>query len=116
MRLRYASAPPRHSRRGLTQALGIMTVLPEIFCDLNAQMTVHGYLLTTGSHQDLAKLGLTAETALGMRFTFNGGDDTREGEEPVEIVFDGTIQKDQKWGYLAVSDTRGVYWRPKADA
>ncbi len=49
-----------------------------------------------------------------MPFTFNGGDDTPDGGEPVEIVFDGTIERDSKWGYLAVSDPKGVYWRAKA--
>ena len=87
--------------------------LPDIFCDLNACMTDNGYALTIGSIQDLARLGLTAEQAVGMQFTFNGGDDTSDGGEPVEIVFDGTIEKDQKWGYLAVSDSKGIYWRAK---
>ncbi|SFV32157.1 hypothetical protein SAMN05428990_2329 [Pseudoxanthomonas sp. YR558] len=49
-----------------------------------------------------------------MPFTFNGGDDTPDEGDPVEIVFDGTIERDSKWGYLAVSDPKGVYWRPKA--
>jgi len=91
-----------------------MSGFPDIFCDLNAQMTARGYLLTAGSHQDLANLGLTAETALGMEFTFNGGDDSVEGKEAVEIVFNGTIERDERYGYLAVSDSRGVYRRPKA--
>ena len=49
-----------------------------------------------------------------MHFTFNAGDDTTEGGDPVEIVFDGTIEKVARWGYLAVSDSKGVYWRVKA--
>ena len=88
--------------------------LPEIFFDVNARMTDNGYALTNGSIQDLASLGLTAEQAVGMRFTFNAGDDTPDGGDPVEIVFEGTIEKDAKWGYLAVSDSKGIYWRGKA--
>ncbi|WP_369935395.1 hypothetical protein [Xanthomonas tesorieronis] len=88
-------------------------VLPDIFCDLNARMTDNGYALTRGSIEDLARLGLTPERAVGIPFTFNGGDDTPDGGDPVEIVFDGTIERDSKWGYLAVSDPKGVYWRAK---
>ena len=87
--------------------------LPEIFCDLNARMTDNGYALTSGSLQDLASLGLTVEQAVGMQFTFNAGDDTSEGGDPVEIVFDGTIESDAKWGFLAVADSKGIYWRAK---
>jgi hypothetical protein len=86
---------------------------PEIFCDLNSRMTDNGYALTNGSVQDLARLGLTAEQAIGMQFTFNAGDDTPDGDDPVEIMFDGTIEKDPEWGYLAVSDSKGIYWRAK---
>ncbi len=89
-------------------------ILREIFIDPNAQMTENGFALTNGSLEDLARLGLTAEQAVGLPFTFNGGDDTPESGEPVEIVFDGTIEKDTKWGYLAVSNSKGLYWRAKA--
>ncbi|EGD09341.1 hypothetical protein [Xanthomonas vesicatoria] len=88
--------------------------LPDIFCDLNARMTENGYALASGSIEDLARLGLTPEQAVGMPFIFNGGDDTPDGGDPVEIVFDGTIERDSRWGYLAVSDPKGVYWRTKA--
>ena len=90
-----------------------MSVFPEIFCDLNSRMTENGYLLTAGSYQDLANLGLTVEAAVGKQFTFNGGDDSLEGKDQVEIIFNGTIERDEKWGYLAVSDPEGVHWRPK---
>lgn len=86
----------------------------EIFIDLNARITENGYVLTGGSLDDLAMLGFTAEQAVGMPFTFNGGDDTPENGETVEIVFDGTIEKDPRWGYLAVSNGKGMYWRAKA--
>lgn len=86
----------------------------EIFVDLNARMTDNGFALANGSITDLAALGLTPEQAIGMSFLFNGGDDTPEGGDPVEIVFDGTIEEDERWGFLAVADSTGIYWRAKA--
>lgn len=87
--------------------------LPEIYCDLNAVATANSYRLTDGSFADLKKLGLTPEQAIGMRFSFNGGDDEDENGQPADIMFDGTIVKDEKWGWLAVADGKGVYWRVK---
>jgi hypothetical protein len=96
-------------------ALGLMTKqLPEIFCDLNAGAKANSYRLTDGSFADLERLGLTPEQAVGMRFSFNGGSDTDENGQAADIMFDGTIIKDDKWGYLAVADSKGVYWRLKA--
>ncbi|KPN08910.1 hypothetical protein [Xanthomonas arboricola] len=89
------------------------TEFPEILCDINARMNVNGFLLTQGSMEDLASLGLTIEQAVGMRFSFNGGDDLDEHGEPADIMFDGMIEKSDRWGYLAVSDSRGIYWRRK---
>lgn len=86
--------------------------MPRIFIDLNARMTDNGFLLTEGSLADLAKLDLTPETAVGKRFTFMGGDDEDNGQ-PADIMFDGTIQKDETFGYLAVSDARGIHWKAK---
>lgn len=87
--------------------------LPEIFCDLNAGARANSYRLTNGSFGDLQKLGLTPEQAVGMRFSFNGGVDEDESGRPADIMFDGTIVKDDEWGYLAVADSKGIYWRPK---
>ena len=87
--------------------------LSEIFCDLNAGATANGYRLTDGSFADLEKLGLTPEQAIGMRFSFNGGADRDENGQAADIMFDGTIVKDDYWGYLAVADDKGVYWRLK---
>jgi hypothetical protein len=87
--------------------------LPEISCDLNAGARANSYRLTNGSFDDLKRLGLTPEQAIGMRFSFNGGDDTDENGQAADIMFDGTIVKDDKWGYLAVADSTGVYWRLK---
>lgn len=86
--------------------------MPQIFIDLNARMTDNGFLLTKGSLADLAKLGLTPEAAVGKRFTFMGGDDEDNGR-PADIMFDGTIQKDETFGYLAVADANGIYWKAK---
>lgn len=49
---------------------------------------------------------------MGKRFTFMAGDDENNGQ-PADIMFDGTIQKDETFGYLAVSDTKGIYWKAK---
>lgn len=85
---------------------------PEIFIDLNARMTENGYLITRGSLADLQRLGLTPEQAIGKRFTFNGGGDADDDGKPADIMFDGTIEKHEEFGYLAVSDARGIYWKP----
>lgn len=86
----------------------------EIFCDLNAGARDNSYRLTDGSFADLEKLGLTPEQAIGMQFSFNGGDDTDDDGQSADIMFDGTIVKDDEWGYLAVADSKGAYWRVKA--
>jgi hypothetical protein len=49
-----------------------------------------------------------------MQFSFNGGADADENGQAADIMFDGTIVKDDEWGYLAVADSKGVYWRIKA--
>lgn len=83
---------------------------PEIYCDLNARMTEHGYLLTTGSVEDLTKLGLTLESAMGRRFTFVQDDADKNGK-PDDIMFNGIVIRDEKFGYLALADEDGIYWR-----
>jgi hypothetical protein len=83
---------------------------PEIYCDLNAQMTERGYLLTRGSVENLTKLGLTLESAVGKRFTFVGDDANKNGK-PDDIMFNGVVIRDEKFGYLALADEDGVYWR-----
>jgi len=85
---------------------------PEVHIDVNARMTANGYLLVDGTISDLARLGLTPEQAAGRSFTFNGGDDEHDGK-PADVMFDGTIEKDNEFGYLAVADSRGIYWRAK---
>lgn len=74
-------------------------------------MTKHGYLLTRGTIDDLAKLGLTPETAVGRRFVFNGGGDANEGELMSEIMSEGTIIRHPDFGFLLECDVQ-IYWRP----
>jgi hypothetical protein len=89
--------------------------VPEIYCDLNARMTENGYSLERrGSIDDFAKLGLTLEQAVGKQFVFNGGADTDEDGRPADIMFNGSVIKDSQWGYLAISDEHGLYWRVHA--
>jgi hypothetical protein len=84
---------------------------PEIYCDLNARMTDRGYSLErNGSVADLAKLGLTLESAIGKRFTFMM-DDADDNGNPDDIMFNGVVIHDPEWGYLALADEDGVYWR-----
>ncbi len=84
---------------------------PEIYCDLNAGMIDRGYSLERkGSVDDLAKLGLTLAEAVGMRFTFVQDDADDQGN-PDDIMFNGVVIHDLKWGYLAYADPDGVYWR-----
>lgn len=92
--------------------MGSDAPLFEVYCDINARMTERGFLLTNGSIEDLARLGLTLEAAVGKRFAFNGGGDTDESGAPADIMFDGVVEHDPEWGYLAVMDAKGVYWRP----
>ena len=91
--------------------------IAEIYCDLNARMMSNGYSLETrGSIEDLAKLGLTLEQAVGKRFFFNGGLDADDFGRAADIMFNGVVVKDLYWGYLALSDAEGVYWRLAAGA
>ncbi|MEC7120329.1 MAG: hypothetical protein VXW65_10555 [Pseudomonadota bacterium] len=86
---------------------------PEVYFDINARMTERGYLLTSGSLANLSQLGLTPSKAVGMKFTFNGGNDVDNDGTPVEVIFDGTIEWSAEYGYLAVTDDRGIYLKPK---
>jgi hypothetical protein len=84
---------------------------PEIYCDLNARMTDRGYSLSRrGSVDDLRKLGLSLEAAVGRRFTFVM-DDADEQGRPDDIMFNGVVIHDDQYGYLAQADDDGFYWR-----
>ncbi len=87
------------------------TQAPVIFCDLNAGVAAGAYRLTSGSFADLERVGLVPEQAVGLRFRFNGGADLDEHGQPADILFDGTIVRDEKWGYVAVVDRAGLYWQ-----
>lgn len=84
---------------------------PEIYCDFNAGMIDRGYSLERrGSVDDLKKLGLTLEQAVGMRFTFVQDDLDKHGN-PDDIMMKGVVIYDETWGYLAYADDDGFYWR-----
>lgn len=85
--------------------------LPEVYCDLNARMTENGYSLERrGSVDDLAKYGLTLESAVGRRFTFHMDDGDAEGR-PDDIMWEGVVTYDVKWGYLGQHEGGGFYHR-----
>jgi hypothetical protein len=74
-------------------------------------MTEHGYSLERrGSVEDLQKLGFTLEMSVGEHFTFYM-DDADEQGRPDDIMFNGVVVLDDNWGYLAVEDGDGFYWR-----
>lgn len=81
---------------------------PEIYFDGNARMTERGYALVRGSLEDLAKLGLSPANAVGMRFTFVMHDDD-------DLMFNGIVVHDPKWGYLAYADEDGLYMRSEIE-
>jgi len=82
---------------------------PEIWCDFNGRMTERGYLPTSGTVRDLAALGLTLETAVGRRFVFVSDDGDEDGN-PDDIMCDGVVVRDAKFGVLLEADDR-FYWR-----
>ena len=78
----------------------------EVYCDLNARMTEHGYSLERhGSVVDLEKYGLTLEAAIGRSFIFYM-DDGDDAGNPDDIMFLGTVTLDTQYGYLAARDER----------
>ena len=77
-----------------------ISTLPFVYCDLNAAMTDTGYLLTNGSRESLAQLGLSEEQALGLEFRFGDG----------ELLFSGVISYHPTFGYLADARTPVVDW------
>jgi hypothetical protein len=85
--------------------------LREIYCDHNARLTENGHSLERrGSVDDLAKLGLTLDSAVGQAFRFVS-DDRDLGGNPDDIMFDGVVVRDAQYGILAVANDRGVFHR-----
>jgi hypothetical protein len=79
--------------------------------ETHARMIERGYSLErTGSIEALRKLGLDLAAAAGRRFTFCM-DDADEHGRPDDIMFNGVVIHDTKYGYLAQADDDGVYWR-----
>jgi hypothetical protein len=78
-------------------------------------MTARGYALERrGSIDDLAKLGLTLETALGRQFTFYMDDGDDHGR-PDDIMWEGLVVHDGKYGYLAEEISGDFYHRSDID-
>ena len=67
-----------------------------IFFDGNARMLERGYSLIRGPVEDLAKLGLSLASAVGMRFTFVMHDTDGHGNAD-DIMFNGIGIRDPKW-------------------
>ena len=109
MRRRAACSPCR-----LGIAVASQDPPSELYFDLNARMKQNGYLATcNGTLEDLRKLGLTLEQAVGRRFAFAQPDTNDRGELDA-WYFTGTIVKDVQFGYIAVPDSRGVIWKSEA--
>jgi hypothetical protein len=84
--------------------------LPEVYCDLNAGYGPGYSLELRGSIDDLAKLGLTLESAVGRRFTFYM-DDVDDDGTLNDIMFNGVVTNDPQYGYLAIKDGGDFYHR-----
>jgi hypothetical protein len=90
--------------------------LPEIWCDLNASFSEAQFFSTcNGTRESLAKLGLTAETAIGTTFLFNGGDDPDPNGAPADIMFVGQFQHTEEFGIVIHMNEKGVFWRSHKD-
>jgi len=84
---------------------------PEIFVDLNAQWGERIYSAECqGTIADLAKLGMTLETASGKRFTFVMEDADQKGNLD-DIMFNGVIERRPDGSYQVLADQDGIYWR-----
>jgi hypothetical protein len=83
---------------------------PEIWCDFNGRMTERGYLPTNGTIRDLAALGLSLEEAVGRRFVFVS-DDADEQGNPDDIMHNGAVVRDARFGVLLEIDDTDFYWR-----
>jgi hypothetical protein len=87
---------------------------PEIWCDFNGRMTERGYRPTHGTFEDLAALGLTLEEAVGRRFVFVSDDADEQGNSS-DIMHNGTIVRDNEFGFLLEIDDSGFYWRSEIE-
>ena len=85
-----------------------------IYFDGNARMLERGYSLVRGPVEDLAKLGLSLASAVGMRFTFVMHDTDGQGNAD-DIMLNGIGIRDPKWGCLAFADKEGLYVRSEIE-
>jgi len=88
--------------------------LPEIWCDFNGRVAPSSYWIGTQTTIDqLAAMGLTLESAVGRRFTFNGGDDSDDSNVPSEILCEGVLEQDSALRCFVARVDNKFYWRPK---
>lgn len=87
----------------------IRTAHPQLYFDGNAQVAERSFILVQGALDDLLALGLTPESALGMRFTFVQ-EDTGPAGEPDALLFNGTIAHSPLLGHFALADPGGFRW------
>jgi len=84
--------------------MGKRVSMDEIYVDMNARYTEHGYSMERrGTLDDLERLGLTLERAVGRRFRCYM-DDLDDDGQPDDIMFDGVVVLDSEFGYLAEAD------------
>ena len=101
------------TQAGLTPVLGVMQselATPQLYFDANNQLASFVFGLVTGTKNDLAKMGLTPQSALGRQFLFVQEDEGPNGE-PDAIQFLGTIDHSEKFGYHLRVGGGGVHWR-----
>lgn len=79
---------------------------PEIFVDWNNGSPEAGpWLTTVGGQADFAKIGTTAEAAVGMRCIFyTDGDETGDFAADDAMVYVGTVQLNDDGVPVAVKD------------
>lgn len=89
----------------------VRTNIGKIYCDQNDGMTDRRYMPTIGTRDDLAALGLTLETAVGLPFELYMPDGDLDGNLG-DIVGNGTVVVDAEFGFLLEVDENGFDWRP----
>jgi hypothetical protein len=85
---------------------------PRLYFDCNSQLAEGSFALVQGTLDDLQALGLTPETAVGMRFTFVQ-EETGPSGDPDALLCNGTIAYTPSMGHFALADSEGVQWLSK---
>ena len=81
----------------------------EIYCDFNAGISEEKYYLRRGTIDDLNKVNLTPELAVGMSFWFVADDIGLNGKSD-DLMCRGSIEFDEEFGYIALVDGK-IYHR-----